>query len=57
MTTQKIERVKLINGDEINVYENTEEAKDVIAEMVLNNDTISFHSSPIEQGTLTIEVL
>jgi len=52
-----IERIKLINGDEITVYENTEEAKDVIAEMVLSNYTVSFQSSPIEQGTLTIEVL
>jgi hypothetical protein len=53
----KIARITIINGGEVETYDNTEAAKDVIYELVTENETTAFHSSPVVDRLMTIEVL
>jgi len=52
----KPDKIRIINGDENTLFDNTEEAKDVLMDLILNNDTITFHSSDIVDGVMTIEI-
>ena len=53
----KIDRIRIINGDDDDTFDNTEAAKDVIYDLVTSNESITFQSSAVVDGLLTLEVL